>query len=237
MDNTSEQKLFLNRYVFGAHVAEGGSAKIFKVIDTWFPDRKLIAKVQRDDDPRLGRALQREYATLLMHAPINAPKPVLLYRINEPMIIGNESMQGLVLIETEVEGLEWTAWMKTSPTNQAILLALSTLTKSLLGLHLSGLRHGDIKPENILVPGQAPENASWIDFGLSDRPGVLHGGTPSYLAPEALNGRPELASDLFALGKVIETASTALNFESSPVISPPGTRESGTLPTRSSREY
>ena len=51
MDNTSEQKLFLNRYVFGAHVAEGGSAKIFKVIDTWFPDRKLIAKVQRDDDP------------------------------------------------------------------------------------------------------------------------------------------------------------------------------------------
>ena len=152
MDNTSEQKLFLNRYVFGAHVAEGGSAKIFKVIDTWFPDRKLIAKVQ-DDDPRLGRALQREYATLLMHAPINAPEPVLLYRINEPMIIGNESMQGPVLIETEVEGLEWTAWMKTSPTNQAILLALSTLTKSLLGLHLSGLRHGDIKPENILVPG------------------------------------------------------------------------------------
>ena len=67
MDNTSEQNLFLNRYVFGAHVAEGGSAKIFKVSDTWFPERKLIAKVQRDDDPRLGRALQREYATLLMH--------------------------------------------------------------------------------------------------------------------------------------------------------------------------
>ena len=67
MDNTSEQKLFLDRYVFGAHVAEGGSAKIFKVIDTWFPDRKLIAKVQRDD-PRLGRALQRG-TTLLMHAP------------------------------------------------------------------------------------------------------------------------------------------------------------------------
>ena len=57
MDNTSEQKLFLNRYVFRSSHAEGGSAKIFKVIDTWFYDRKLIAKVQRDDDPRLGRAL------------------------------------------------------------------------------------------------------------------------------------------------------------------------------------
>ena len=31
------------------------------------------------------------------------------HRINEPMNLGNESMQGLVLIETEVEGLEWTA--------------------------------------------------------------------------------------------------------------------------------
>ena len=144
-----------------------------------------------------------------MHPPINAPKPVLLYRLNEPMIIDKESMQGLVLIETEVEGLEWTAWLKTSPSNQAILLALATLTKSLHGLHLSGLRHGDIKPENILVPVDAPQNASWIDFGLSDRPGVLHGGTPSFLAPEALNGRPELASDLFALGKVIETVSTS----------------------------
>ena len=64
MDNTSEQNLFLNRFVLGAQVAEGGSAKIFRVSDTWFPERKLIAKVQRDDDPRLGRALQREYATL-----------------------------------------------------------------------------------------------------------------------------------------------------------------------------
>ena len=207
MDNTSEQNLFLNRFVLGAQVAEGGSAKIFRVSDTWFPERKLIAKVQRDDDPRLGRALQREYATLLMHPPINAPKPVLLYRLNEPMIIDKESMQGLVLIETEVEGLEWTAWLKTSPSNQAILLALATLTKSLHGLHLSGLRHGDIKPENILVPVDAPQNASWIDFGLSDRPGAPW--RYAQLSSARSTERSSRARSDLALGKVIETVSTS----------------------------
>ena len=95
------------------------------------------------------------------------------------------------------------------PSNQAILLALSHADQEPLGLHLSGLRHGDIKPENILIPVDAPQNASWIDFGLSDRPESPWRYAQLSLAPEALNGRPELASDLFALGKVIETVSTA----------------------------
>ena len=204
MTRTSEQSLFLNRYLFGKELAEGGSARVFRVKDTWFPDQPLVAKIQRDDDPRLGRALQREFATLLLHAPINAPFPRLLHRCHTPVCVAEQEFDGLILVENEVLGLEWHQWLDTTPTHQEILHAIATLLHSLHGLHLSGLRHGDIKPDNILVPQGAPGQAAWIDFGLSDRPGILHGGTPKYLAPEALNGAPELASDLYALGKILE---------------------------------
>ena len=204
MASSSKQVLFLNRYELTEHLAEGGSANVFRVIDTWAPNRRLVAKVQRDDDPRLGRALQREYATLLLHPPMNAPQPVLLHRLEKPLLMGAYRLEGLVLIETQVPGLEWHQWLAQAPTKQEILQAIATLLKSLHGLHQSGLRHGDIKPENILIPQDQPTAAAWIDFGLSDRPGILHGGTPKYLAPEALNGQPELASDLFALGKILE---------------------------------
>ncbi len=207
MAHLREETLFLNRYAFEKLVAEGGSARVYRVRDTWLPGRRLIAKVQRENDPRLGRALQREFATLLLHPPINAPEPVLLHRAEpeEPLPVDNAS--GLVLIETEVTGLTWHDWLKTKPRQQERLIAIATLLKSLHGLHNSGLRHGDIKPDNILIPPGTPIGASWIDFGLSDAPGVFHGGTPDYLAPEALDGKPTFSSDLFAFGKLLETLS------------------------------
>lgn len=202
-----DETLFLNRYAFEELIAEGGSARVYRVRDTWLPRRRLIAKVQRQNDPRLGRALQREFATLLLHPPINAPQPVLLHRTKDQEGVLGDETSGLVLLETEVQGLTWHKWLETNPRPQERLIAVATLLKSLHGLHTSGLRHGDIKPDNVLIPPGIPTGASWIDFGLSDVPEIFHGGTPDYLAPEALDGKPTFVSDLFAFGRLLENLS------------------------------
>lgn len=72
--------------------------------------------------------------------------------------------------------------------------------------HSANVIHRDIKPENILIDDN--NNVKIIDFGLALREnesgktakgGII--GTPSFIAPEILNGEPaSKATDLFALG-------------------------------------
>jgi transcriptional regulator with GAF, ATPase, and Fis domain len=86
--------------------------------------------------------------------------------------------------------------------------------RALAELHEAGVRHGDVKPANIVLAEHAPTRdaaddraCTLVDLGLAARIGVdaLLGGTPRYLAPELLTARhaagPE--ADLFALGLVL----------------------------------
>lgn len=82
----------------------------------------------------------------------------------------------------------------------------------LLGLqhaHDRGVVHGDIKPDNILLPWHG--RAKLVDFGLARR--VLHpglerfGGTPGYMAPEVLSSHSASSqSDLYSAGVVLHEA-------------------------------
>lgn len=72
-------------------------------------------------------------------------------------------------------------------------------------IHESGFMHLDFKPENILVTGNG--NVRLIDFDLArpilEKPKKFSGnpGTPGYMSPEQLQGKPiDARVDIFAYG-------------------------------------
>jgi len=80
------------------------------------------------------------------------------------------------------------------------------LCAGLSALHDQGLVHRDLKPSNVIIdPGG---RAKIADFGLAVLDDQSHAseaaGTPAYMSPEQLHGRPATArSDIYALGLVL----------------------------------
>jgi len=95
---------------------------------------------------------------------------------------------------------------------QPLAAALRVLTEAAAGLqhtHDRGLIHGDVSPRNVLI-SEHDGTAKLADFGLAraledaadERLGAA-GGTPAYMAPEALDGAPPTrVSDLYSLAAV-----------------------------------
>ena len=82
------------------------------------------------------------------------------------------------------------------------------VAEALGAIHAAGLIHRDLKPSNILLAEDGPHV---IDFGIAraiDASGITaRSGTPGFIAPEVLLGRPlTSACDVFALGVVLASA-------------------------------
>jgi hypothetical protein len=92
---------------------------------------------------------------------------------------------------------------------EAWRMLVDDLLRGLEHSHQRSVVHGDIKPENVLMPFHG--KAKLVDFGLSRsvlRPGLERfGGTPGYMAPELMAGHPPtVASDIYAAGTVLYEA-------------------------------
>lgn len=90
------------------------------------------------------------------------------------------------------------------PIEDAISLAIGILN-GLEFLHSKGIIHRDLKPANILLQGRTPRLA---DFGISRAMSQTSStqtiaGTPQYMAPEALEGKRNVTTDIWSAGVVL----------------------------------
>ncbi|KAG5485165.1 hypothetical protein CUR178_08138 [Leishmania enriettii] len=79
---------------------------------------------------------------------------------------------------------------------------LRNVVEGLKFLHQKEIVHGDIKPQNVLVPDSGP--CKIADFGISRRATTTVTsaveGTPFYMAPEATRGEVTAACDIWSFG-------------------------------------
>jgi len=167
-------------------------------------------------DP-VRRALLLREARLA--AAITHPHIATIYEVIEH--------EGALMLAMEyVEGHSLRAILAAGPLSLRRALHLGEqAAEALAAAHRRGVVHRDVKPENIMLaadghtkvldfgcahPLAAPRQAAGLPSSVTTltRPGEVP-GTPAYMAPEQVQGRPALPeSDVFALGATVYEAVT-----------------------------
>jgi eukaryotic-like serine/threonine-protein kinase len=92
------------------------------------------------------------------------------------------------------------------PSDKALQIARQ-ICAGLAAAHENGILHRDLKPSNVMIDGDG--NARLTDFGIAGlaeeiRDDEISAGTPAYMAPEQLDGKPPtVRSDIYSLGLVL----------------------------------
>lgn len=189
----------VGRYRVTGVIGEGEFGVVYQAADPARP-RTVAVKLLHQPAPRGERAAQafavrlREQASTV--ARLSHPGLVAIHEIDEH--------DGRTFIAMEhVAGPDLARWISTSrlPSQAVVLQMMDQLLDALDWIHRTGMRHGDVKPSNLLVTGAAMLKLT--DFGLSRaqrRVGARAGVAPEYLTP----GRPlDHRVDLYAAGAVL----------------------------------
>ncbi|WP_026118918.1 protein kinase domain-containing protein [Nocardiopsis ganjiahuensis] len=178
--------------VYLAEDASGDEYAVKVLNDQWSADADLRKRFEKE-----VRAAQR-VASFCTAAIIDAQLD------SDPPYVVSEFVPGKDLQETVAKG-------KTVRGAALQRLAVSTAT-ALVAIHKAGIVHRDFKPGNVLL---GPDGPRVIDFGIArvdDGTATMTNsivGTPSYMAPEQIEGRGITDKcDIFAWGCVIAFSST-----------------------------
>jgi serine/threonine-protein kinase len=190
-----------NRYRIVSKLGKGGMGEVYRADDLKLgqpvalkfltPGHALSPQQQQQliDEVRLGR-------------DVSHPNVCRLYDIGE--------VDGQHFISMEyIDGEDLASLLRRIgrlPGDKALALARE-ICAGLGAAHDRGIIHRDLKPANIMIDGRG--RARITDFGLAraeghrDEQGLVS-GTPSYMAPEQLEGEPAtVASDLYAVGLIL----------------------------------
>lgn len=185
------------------HIGTGGMGSVYLAVNTSI-DQQVAIKVLRPEvaaNPKL-RARFKQEAELLC----SLDHPNIVKFLNYV-----ESPQGVYLIMEYVKGITLKDFInkknglivekKAYPIICEILDAFSYA-------HSKGIVHRDIKPSNIII--QEDGHIKVMDFGIaqivseSNNDGNTVMGTPAYMSPEQIYGKPvDARSDIYSLGVLI----------------------------------
>ncbi|MBL4637577.1 MAG: serine/threonine protein kinase, partial [Kofleriaceae bacterium] len=174
--------LTIGRYLLEERLGAGAHSVVYRAHDPIL-ERKVALKLVREiDDGPLRKQLIRAAQAM---AQIDHRNVLAIYDAGED---GNE----VFVTSAIAENGDLRTFLESKPSVKRLLSGFAELAEGLSAVHRSGLTHRDIKPDNILVDGDA--NFLLADIGHTPQVGALGSVTPAYLAPEVRDGRPFAAS-------------------------------------------
>ncbi|MFQ5730671.1 MAG: protein kinase [Planctomycetaceae bacterium] len=162
---------------------------------------KILADLYRAPDRIARFRVEAESVARLQH-----PNIVQIYEVGE---FGGRPFYSMELVDG---GSLAQKLAESRPSPQDSAAIVETLARATHAAHQRGIIHRDLKPANILLALDGTPKIA--DFGLAKRldddssqtkTGEIM-GTPSYMAPEQAEGRPEQigpAADVYALGAIL----------------------------------
>jgi len=208
MYRPTEMPSRIGRYQVLAIVGTGAMGVVYKAFDPII-ERTVAIKVLRLPGRAEGREsgdhLRRFYIEARTAGRLNHPNIVAVHDVGDwegvPYIV-MEFLEGTTL-QTCLRRNMVFSWLEATEIVRQVAEALGYA-------HRNGVLHRDIKPANIMILTDG--RVKVMDFGVAQMvsPGTKAGrpdeaivGTPYYIAPEVLEGKPhQPASDIFSLGVV-----------------------------------
>ena len=197
-----------DRYDLGELIGRGGMADVHAAVDQRL-ERDVAVKIVRPNGHSpadLGARFEDEarIAAGLQHPNVVAVYDTGVTDENCPFIV-MERLPGETLADRVRQG---------PLPEPAVRVIAEDVLGALAAAHAAGVVHRDVKPGNILLT--ADGRAKIADFGIARESDSLLvdptttnalTGTPAYLAPERIEGRPATArTDIWALGVVLYEA-------------------------------
>ncbi len=200
--------LVTGRYRLVESIGQGGMGRVWRAADEIL-DRQVAVKEMRidgldaeDSRTRRQRTLREARAT----ARIDHPNVVRVYDVVDEgdrlwivmELVDGRSLGGILREDGPLD------------VREAARIGLQ-LTSALEQVHAGGVLHRDIKPANVLVERGGSHRVVLTDFGIAaiqdaealTMAGMLV-GSPDYMAPERVSGRPQgPPSDLWSLGATL----------------------------------
>jgi hypothetical protein len=194
----------LGEYRLLDRIGEGGMGVVFLARDR--RHRTVALKVLRSSvagDPTARRRLAREVETMqrvrspnvaeVIDADLDGGTPYIVTRF-----VPGRTLDDVVTQDGPLRG-------------PALSRLACGLADALVAVHAAGVVHRDVKPGNVMLFQDTPVV---IDFGIAQGPDAtrltmtgMFMGTPGYLAPEVIEGRPSSeASDVHAWGATVAFA-------------------------------
>ena len=204
------ENLLLGRYRLERPIGSGGMGQVWAAHDATL-GRDVAVKVQKFDPDGDRAAFERFVRESRTTAALQHPNVVTIFDSgtdDETAFLVMELLPGPTL-----EG--YVAQHGPLPEGEAVALATQAAS-GLAAAHGAGVVHRDIKPANLMF--DAHGTLKILDFGIAHLAQTAAArltatntiiGSPPYLSPEQLQGRPvDERSDLYALGCVMTTTLT-----------------------------
>ncbi|MFO0681565.1 MAG: sigma 54-interacting transcriptional regulator [Sandaracinus sp.] len=195
-------ELAFGRYEHRAELGLGGSGRVVEVVDHADGGALRALKIVL---PEHAERLAWELEVLAGASHPSLARVHELLRVETALGPPFRLARGaFVLVEDRAPGVPSGpifAGLEPGERGPLVRALAAQIAGALDALHARGLAHGDVKPSNVVASLEDEPRATLVDLGLAVPFGRrATGGTPRFLAPEALLGERSPATDLYALG-------------------------------------